>query len=309
MTKITASIIKELRVATGAGMMDCKKALSECDGDFENAKDWLRKKGIASADKKSGRVAAEGLVSFSTNGNEASIVEVNSETDFVAKNAEFQALVKNISSISLGAKGDIDALNNATDSESGKIVSEVITEAVGSIGEKISLRRTGYLSVENGVISTYMHNAQSEGLGRIGVLVALESEGDQDQLQTIGKQIAMHIAAAKPQALTKEEVPAELLEREKAIFSETAKASGKPDNIIEKMVEGRIRKFYEEIVLPDQAFVIDGKTKVSEFLAAASKDVGGEIKISGYILYVLGEGIEKKEDNFAEEVAAAAGVA
>lgn len=309
MSKITASDIKALREATGAGMMDCKKALTECDGNSENAKDWLRKKGIASADKKSGRIAAEGLVGFSVNGNEASIIEVNSETDFVAKNDEFQQLVINISKLSLSAKGDLDALNNTKCQDCDKTIADKITDSIGSIGEKISLRRTAYLSVDNGVISTYMHNAQCEGLGKIGVLVALESEGDVEKLQTIGKQIAMHIAAAKPQALTRDEVPSDILEREREIFSSTAKASGKPENIIEKMVEGRIRKFYEEIVLPEQAFVIDGKTKVSEFLAAASKDVGADIKIAGFVLYILGDGIEKKEDNFVEEVTAAAGVA
>lgn len=309
MTQITAGLIKELREATGAGMMDCKKALNECSGDFEEAKDWLRKKGIASAGKKAGRVAADGLVGISVDGKKAAVIELNSETDFVAKNDQFQTLASDIATIALDTNSDVDALAAATYPASGKSVADEITDKIGSIGEKISLRRTKALSVDNGVVASYIHNAQTSGLGQIGVLVALESTAPADTLEALGKQLAMHIAAAKPQSLTRDGVDDALLQRERDIFSEQARASGKPDNIIEKMVDGRIRKFYEEIVLPEQTFVMDNKTKVSDVVAAAAKDAGADITIKDFALFVLGEGIEKKEDNFAEEVAAAAGVA
>ena len=296
---ISASMIKDLREATGAGMMDCKKALNETNGDFEAAKDWLREKGIAGAAKKSGRIASEGLVAVATEGNKAAIIELNSETDFVAKNEQFQALVADVAKEALTVDGNLDTLSNKVGSK--------ITDAIATIGENITLRRAAALSVSKGTIQSYIHNQQAEGMGKIGVIVALESDAPAEKLAGIGKQIAMHVAAAKPIALTREEVPSEELDRERKIFSEQARASGKPDSIIEKMVEGRIRKYYEEIVLPEQTFVIDGKSKVSDALAAAEKDAGAPIKITGFIQFTLGEGVEKKEDNFAEEVRAAAG--
>ncbi len=307
MTQITASLIKQLRDATGAGMMDCKKALNESKGDFEEAKDWLRKQGIASADKKAGRVAADGLIAIAQEGNNSAVIELNSETDFVAKNDQFQALARDLAGIALTQGNDIDTINAAPYLDSGKSVSEMVTDKIGSIGEKISLRRAKIISVENGIIASYVHNAQATNLGQIGVLVALESTGDKAALETLGKQLAMHVAAAKPQSLTRDGVDEALLERERNIFSEQARSSGKPEAIIEKMVDGRIRKFYEEIVLPEQTFVMDNKSKISDVLAAAAKDLGTEVKIKDFALFILGEGIEKKEDNFAEEVAAAVG--
>ncbi len=301
MAAITASLIKELREATGAGMMDCKKALAENNGDFEAAKDWLREKGIAKAGKKSGRVAAEGLVGVSVSGTKGAIVEINSETDFVSKNEQFQKLAEDVTDAALDVDGKLDALVQAK--------GEKITDAVATIGENIQLRRADSLSVSKGAVVSYIHNAVTDNLGKIGVLVALESDASADKLESIGKQVAMHVAAAKPIGLTRDDVPSEELERERKIFSEQAKASGKPDNIIEKMVEGRIRKYYEEVVLPEQTFVIDGKTKVQDAVDAAAKEIGSPIKIAGFVQYTLGEGIEKKEDNFAEEVKAAAGVA
>ncbi len=307
MTQITASLIKQLREESSAGMMDCKKALTECSGDFEEAKDWLRKKGIAGAAKKASRVASEGLVAIATSGNKAAIVEVNSETDFVSKNEQFQKLVTGISCAALSAEGNVTKLNEAKCPESGKTVSEIITDNITTIGENLTLRRTAILEVSNGVVATYIHNALAPNMGKIGVIIALESEGDKEKLQSFGKQLAMHIAAAKPTALTRDEVDSSNIERERKIFADQAKQSGKPDNIIEKMVEGRIRKYYEEVVLPEQTFVIDGKAKVADAIASAEKDAGASIAISGFVQFTLGEGIEKQETDFAEEVAAAVG--
>jgi len=306
MTQITASLIKDLREASGAGMMDCKKALNENNGNIEEAKDWLRKKGLAAAAKKSSRVASEGLVGIAQSDNKAAIIELNSETDFVSKNEQFQALVADVANAALAANGDIDALNSQE--VSGKKVSDLITDSIAVIGENMSLRRSAALSVDNGVVATYIHNAQAPNLGKIGVLVALESTGDKDKLNALGKQIAMHVAAAKPEALTREGVNSDNIEREREIFADQARQSGKPEAIIEKMVEGRIRKYYEQVVLPEQVFVIDGKAKVSEAVSAAEKDVGAPIKIADFVQFTLGEGIEKEEDNFAEEVKAAAGL-
>jgi elongation factor Ts len=296
MTTITSAIIKDLREATGAGMMDCKKALEENNGDFEASKDWLRTKGIASAGKKAGRIAAEGLIGIAASAGKAAIIELNSETDFVAKNEQFQKLVTAIATAALDVNGDFDKLSAYQCAKTGEKVADHITNATATIGEKLSLRRSAALSVNPGVVATYIHNAYAPNLGKIGVLVALKSSGNAEQLAVLGKQIAMHIAAAKPLALTRAEVSAENIERERAIFSEQAKASGKPDNIIDKMVEGRIAKFYGEVVLPEQLFVIDNKTKVADVLKAAEKDVGAPIEIAGFI-------------QFAEEVRKTAGVA
>ncbi len=299
---ISASLVKELRDKTGAGMMDCKNALNENNGDLEAAIDWLRAKGIAKADKKSGRTAAEGLVGVASDGNRAAIVEVNSETDFVARNEAFQAMVSGIAKVALGTDGSGDAIN-AADLE-GKSVAENITENIATIGENMSLRRGAVMEVGSGAVASYVHNAISDGLGKIGVLVALESTGDADKLAMIGRQVAMHVAATNPLAATKEEMDPVVVEREKAIFSESARESGKPEEIIEKMVEGRVRKFYEENVLLSQTFVIDGENSVEKALKNAEADVGAPIALKGFVRFQLGDGIEKEEDDFAAEVAA-----
>lgn len=306
MAEITASLVKDLREKTGAGMMDCKKALQECNGDFEVAVDWLRKKGLAAAAKKSSRVAAEGLVAAAVSGKKGALVELNSETDFVARNESFQTLVQTIVNLALSTDGDIEALKNASYPGTGRTVTEEVANHVGVIGENMSLRRVVTLSVEQGAVVSYVHNAVVPNLGKIGVLVALESTASSEKLQTLGKQLAMHIAAAKPEALTSAEVDAEALAREKQIFSDQARASGKPDSIIEKMVEGRIRKYYEEVVLLEQVFVIDGKTKISEVLELAGKEAGAPITLKAFARFSLGEGIEQEKTDFAQEVAAAA---
>lgn len=306
MAEISASQVKELREKTGAGMLDCKKALGESGGNIEAAVDWLRKKGLSAAAKKSGRVAAEGLIAVATEGTKAAVIELNAETDFVARNDQFQALAENIAKVAL-AKGtnDAEAIKGAA-YPSGGSVQDAITGAIATIGENMNLRRVATLSVGNGFIATYIHTAIREGLGKIGVLVAVETSSTDAKVKDLGKQIAMHVAAAKPEALTREGVDASLLEREKNVLKEQAIASGKPAEIAEKMVEGRIRKFYEEVVLLEQLFVMDGKTKVSDVVAGVAKEVGAPIAITGYTLFVLGEGIEKEESDFAAEVAAAA---
>ena len=305
MTVISASLVKDLRENTGAGMMDCKKALTETAGDFEAAIDWLRTKGLAAAAKKAGRVASEGLVAATVDGKVAAVVEVNSETDFVALNDKFQAIVSEVSKLSLKAS-DIDALK-ALNMSGGKNVADTIVEAIATIGENISLRRCARLTVETGVIASYVHNVVVDNMGKIAVLVALESTGDAAKLNTLGRQIAMHIAAAKPVSLDTTGVDAELVERERAIFVEQTKDSGKPENIIEKMVEGRIRKFYEEIVLLEQVFVIDGKTRIKEVIENAAKEIGAPVILKDFVRFELGEGIEQEEKDFAAEVAAVAG--
>lgn len=304
---ITAAMVKELREKTGAGMMDCKNALNENNGDMEAAIDWLRTKGIAKAEKKSGRVAAEGLIGIAASGNKAAAVEVNSETDFVARNDQFQELVRNIAATALGVGGDVEKLKSATIEGGSKSVADTVTDAIATIGENISLRRAAAMEVNKGVVATYVHNSAGEGLGKIGVLVALESEGGEAALQAIGKQVAMHVAATNPLAATREEIPADVAEREKAIFAEQARDSGKPENIIEKMVEGRMRKFYEESVLLSQTFVIDGERTVEKALKDAEADAGAPIALKGFVRMALGEGIDKGEsDDFAAEVAAMA---
>ena len=306
MAEITAAKIKELRESTGAGMMDCKKALTEANGDMQAAIDWLRKKGLAAAAKKSGRVAAEGLVAIETAEGKAAVVELNSETDFVARNDQFQELAKTAAKYALEVKGDIDALKAHTCPVNNKPVQDVVTDAVATIGENINLRRSAYLEEATGVVVPYIHTQIAPGLGKIGVLVALKSTGDKEKLEQFGRQVAMHVAAARPEALTREEVSADTIERERKVLIDQAVASGKPAEIAEKMVEGRIRKFYEEIVLPEQVFVIDGKATVKEAMKEAEKEVGAPIEITGFVRFNLGEGIEKKEDDFAAEVAKAA---
>ena len=304
---ITAALVKELREKSGAGMMDCKKALAENDGNIEAAMDWLRTKGLAAAAKKAGRVAAEGLVACVVDGTTGAALEVNSETDFVARNDQFQTFVRDVASLVPSVGTDIDALSAAGYPGSDKTVADVLTDNIATIGENQSLRRAFTLSVENGHIAQYVHGAVVPGMGKIVALVALESDASEDVLAPLGKQIAMHVAAAKPAALTVEELDPEMVEREKQVQIEKAKESGKPMEIIEKMIVGRMRKYYEEVVLLNQTFVIDGETKVADVVAKAAKDAGTAIELTGFVRIELGEGIEKKEEDFAAEVAAVAG--
>jgi elongation factor Ts len=307
MAEITAAMVKELRERTGAGMMDCKKALAETNGDMEAAIDWLRAKGLSAAAKKAGRTASEGLVGVAVAGHRGALVEVNSETDFVAKNEIFQQFVGNVAKLVLEHGTDVEALGAAQYPEGGT-VAEKLTENIAKIGENQSLRRAEILEVGQGAVVSYVHNQVAPGLGRIGVLVALESAAPAETLTELGKQIAQHVAAAHPLALSAEELPAELVERERAIAIEKAKESGKPDNIIEKMVEGGLAKFRKEHALLTQLFVRDNKTPVAEVVAAAAKEAGTGIALTGFVRFQLGEGIEKKVDDFAAEVAAASGV-
>lgn len=304
---ITASMVKELREMTGAGMMDCKNALNETKGDMAAAVDWLRAKGIAKAEKKSGRVAAEGLIGIAASGNRAAVVEVNSETDFVARNDQFQELVRRIAQTALATDGAVASVAAAPIAGGAKSVTDTLTDAIATIGENMTLRRAAVMSVGNGVVASYVHNAAGEGLGKIGVLVALESTGAAGPLAAIGRQVAMHVAATNPLAATRADVPAEIAERERAIFAEQARESGKPDNIIEKMVDGRMRKFFEENVLLSQVFVIDGENTVEQALKNAEKEVGAPIGLKGFVRMALGEGIDKGDgSDFAAEVAALA---
>lgn len=307
MANITAQMVKSLRESTGAGMMDCKTALTETEGDMEAAIDWLRAKGLSKAAKKADRVAAEGLVGVAVEGTAGAVVEVNSETDFVARNAQFQEVVGEIARIALGTDGDVETVRAAPFPGTGKSVADHVTELVGTIGENLTLRRSARLAVGQGVVSAYVHNSVADGLGRIGVIVALDSAGDVDRLAALGRQLAMHIAAASPLAVTSEDLDPEAVNRERAIFAEQARESGKPDNIVEKMVEGRVRKFYEEVVLLSQTFVVDGETRVDKVLEQAAGDVGAPVKVAGFERFVLGEGIERQASDFAAEVAAAAG--
>ena len=306
MADITAGMVKQLRETTGVGMMDCKTALTETNGDMEAAVDWLRTKGLAKAAKKSGRVAAEGLVGVISDGTHGALVEVNSETDFVARNEGFQTMVNEIAKTALGAEGDIDKLLDAKFPGSALSVKDYVTEQVGTIGENMTVRRTGFISVTDGVVAAYTHNQVAPGLGKIGVLVGLESTGDKDKLAELGKQIAMHIAATAPVATRREDVDPEMVERERNVLVAEAKESGRPDNIIEKMVEGRIRKFYEEVVLLSQAFVVNPDQTVEKAVKEAEATVGAPIVVAGFVRFLLGEGIEKEESDFAAEVAATA---
>ena len=303
---ITAAMVKELREKTGAGMMDCKTALNENNGDMEAAVDWLRAKGIAKADKKAGRTAAEGLIGVATDGSSAVLVEVNSETDFVARNDAFQDLVRGIAAAALGTDGTLEAASGATYAATGKSVADQVKDAVGTIGENMSLRRVAKLAAANGAVATYMHNQVADGLGKLGVLVAIETAGDKDKAAAFARQVAMHVAATNPLALSEAEVDADVAAREKAIFIEQARESGKPEAIIEKMVEGRMRKFYEEVVLLKQAFVMNPDLTVEKALAEAVKEIGAPATITAFARLAVGEGIEKEEEDFAAEVAAAA---
>ena len=303
MVEITAGLVKELREKSGAGMMDCKKALVECNGVFEEAVDWLRKKGLSAAAKKSGREAAEGLVVVIVDGKKAAILELNAETDFVARNDKFQSLANNIAKTALSTSKKVEELKNEKYPGSSQTIAEAITDHIAIIGENMNLRRVNYLSAKEGVVSFYVHNAIAEGLGKIGVLVALESTGDKAKLADLGKRIAMHIAAARPESLDISSVTPEALEREKQIFSDQARNSGKPENIIEKMVEGRVKKYYQEVVLLEQIFVMDNKNSISQVLLDSAKEVGAPITISGFLRYELGEGIERTKTDFAAEVA------
>ncbi len=307
MAEITASLVKELREKTGAGMMDCKKALNETQGDLEGAVDWLRKKGLAAAAKKSGRVAAEGLVAVATAGTKGAVVEVNAETDFVARNDKFQAFAAKAAELALTSAGDVEALKAATYPGTSHTAQDELTSLIATVGENMNLRRAVTLSVSAGVVVSYVHSAIAPGLGKIGVLVALESTGDTAKLADLGKQIAMHIAAARPDALDIADVDSSSLERERSVLAEQARASGKPENIIEKMVEGRVRKYYEEVCLLEQTYVIDGETKVRKVVENAAKDIGAPVKVTAFTRFALGEGIEKAQSDFAAEVAAAAG--
>ena len=307
MAEITAASVKELRERTGAGMMDCKKALAENAGDMEASVDWLRAKGLAAAAKKAGRTAAEGLVGVATEGTKGAVVEINSETDFVAKNEQFQEFVREVSKLALAADGDVEALKAAQYPGAGTVEAK-LTDNIATIGENQSLRRTQLLEVPQGVVVSYVHNAAAPNMGKIGVLVALESAADADTLNALGKQLAMHIAAANPLALNAEGLDADLLARERAIAIEKANESGKPANIVEKMVDGTMAKFAKENALLSQLFVMDGKTPVADVVAAAGKDAGSEIKLADFARFQLAEGIEKEESDFAAEVAAAAGV-
>lgn len=308
MAEITAALVKELREKSGAGMMDCKKALTETAGDIEGAIDWLRKKGLAAAAKKAGRVAAEGLVGIAAKGTSGVVVEINAETDFVARNDQFQGFVASVADLALTAGDDTEGLKNATLPSVGKTVEEHLTALIATIGENMNLRRAKRLTVSAGVVASYVHSSVAPGLGKIGVLVALESTGNVDRLAELGKQIAMHVAAANPLFLDSSSVDTAALDRERAVLTEQATASGKPPAVIEKMVEGRIRKYYEEVCLLDQVYVLDQESKVSGVVADLARELGTPVTLTGFARFALGEGIEKEQSDFAAEVAAAAQV-
>ncbi|MDC1383374.1 translation elongation factor Ts [Candidatus Puniceispirillum sp.] len=300
---VTAALVKELRGKSGAGMMDCKKALGESDGDMDAAIDWLRTKGLAAAAKKSGRVAAEGLIGIAVAGVKGAVVELNAETDFVARNNEFQSFVSSLAFLALGAS-DLEALKACDFPETGRTVAEEITHQIATIGENMSLRRMHSLEVLNGAIVPYVHNATAEGLGRIGVLVALESTADEVTLVTLGKQIAMHIAATSPASLSVEDLDAQTVARERDVLIEQAKTSGKPQEIAEKMVEGRMKKYYQEVVLLEQTSVVDGETRIADVVTNAGKKAGANIALTAFVRFNLGEGVEKEASDFAADVAA-----
>ncbi|MBN9489219.1 MAG: elongation factor Ts [Alphaproteobacteria bacterium] len=304
MAEITASLVKELREKTGAGMMDCKKALNEVQGDLEKAIDWLRTKGLSAASKKAGRIAAEGLVGVTANGTRGAVIEVNAETDFVGRNEQFQKFVGTTTKIALEQGGDLAKVAASPFPGAGRDVQAELTNLIATIGENMTLRRAASLSVSDGVVAAYTHNAVAPDLGKIGVLVALESTGDKAKLALLAKQLAMHVAAANPQSLTVAELDKVLVERERAVLAEKAGQSGKAADIIAKMVEGGLRKFHQEVVLLEQAFVMDGKTKVSKVVDEVGKQVGAPVRIAGFLRFALGEGIEKKSEDFAAEVAA-----
>jgi elongation factor Ts len=293
MAEITAALVKELRDKTGAGMMDCKRALAETNADVEAAVDWLRTKGLAAAAKKAGRVAADGLVAVATAGKAGAVVEVNSETDFVARNELFQNFARSVGMLAVAADRDVEALKGASFAGNGRTVESELTDLVARIGENLVLRRVARLSVGQGVVASYVHNSVSPGLGKIGVLVALESPAGEDVLTPLGRQLAMHIAAASPQYLDTGSVPSVALDRERAVLREQASTTGKSADIVERMVEGRLRKFYEESVLLDQVYVIDGESRVGKVVEAAAKSAGAPIKIAGFVRFALGEGVDR----------------
>jgi elongation factor Ts len=305
MTNITGSMVKDLRDKTGAGIMDCKSALAESNGDVEAAIDWLRKKGLSKAAKKAGRVAAEGLVGVAVGKGAGALVEVNAETDFVARNDQFKEFVKSAAKLGLEADGDVEKL---LAKKMGDItVDATLKELVAKIGENMTVRRATAIAVSPGVVATYVHNPAGPELGKIGVLLALKSSADEDKLMNLGKQLAMHVAAANPLALTAAHLSKELVDRERTVQADIARQSGKPENVIEKMMEGRMRKFYEESVLMNQIFVVDGETPVSKVIEKASKDFGAPVEIAGFVRYQVGDGIEKVESDFADEVKAMSG--
>jgi elongation factor Ts len=305
MAEITAALVKELREKTGAGMMDCKRALAETAGDLEGAVDWLRKKGLSAAAKKAGRVAAEGLVGVATRGTLGAVLEVNAETDFVARNETFQHFVRTATELALATGDDIERLRGAAFPGTGRNVGDELTHLIATIGENMALRRVRRLEVKHGAVLGYVHNALAPGLGKIGVLVALESTGDGEKLAALGKQLAMHVAAARPDYLDITSVDKAALERERDVLREQSRASGKPEAIIEKMVEGRLRKFYEEVVLLEQTYVVDGESRVTKVIEASAKELGTPVKVAGFARFALGEGIAKEQGDFAAEVAAA----
>jgi elongation factor Ts len=303
MAEVTAGLVKELREKTGAGMMDCKRALGDSGGDIEAAVDWLRKKGLSAAAKKAGRVAAEGLIGVATRGPAGAVVEVNSETDFVARNHAFQSFVRAVSELALDGDGELESLLEVAFPGTGRTVAEELTHLISTIGENLVLRRVKRLSTENGAVFSYIHNALGPGLGKIGVIVVLASTAA-DQLAGLGKQLAMHIAAANPLYLDIASVPQAALDRERDVLREQARATGKPDSVVDRMVEGRLRKFYEEFVLLEQVFVVDQETKISKVVEQASKTVGAPISVESFARFALGEGIERQRTDFAAEVAA-----
>jgi elongation factor Ts len=304
MAEVTAALVKELREKTGAGMMDCKRALGDSKGDIEAAVDWLRKKGLSAAAKKAGRVAAEGLIGVATRGPAGAVVEVNSETDFVARNKEFQSFVQALSRLALDSSGDIESLKETAFPGSGRTVEEELTHLISTIGENIVLRRVRRLSTAEGAVFSYVHNSLGPGIGKIGVLVTLASTAPAEKLGELGKQLAMHVAAANPLYLDIASVPPAALERERDVLREQARASGKPDGVVERMVEGRLRKFYEEFVLLEQIFVVDQETKISRLVEQSGKAAGAPIRLESFARFALGEGIERQPTDFAAEVAA-----
>ena len=304
MAQITAALVKQLRDKTGAGMMDCKKALTETDGELEAAVDWLRKSGLAQAARKAGRTAAEGLIGMAMAPGKAAMVEINAETDFVARNADFQAVVREVARIALDCEGDLERLSAASYPGAGRTVAEEITNLVATIGENIQLRRTVVLSTPAGVVGDYIHMPTAEGLGRLGVLVAVESQAPTESLERPAHEIAMHIAAASPQAVSRDSLDQTMVERERGVLAEQARAEGKPENIIEKMIEGRLRKFFEEVVLLEQTWVIDGETRVKSVLESHAGTLDTSVAVSSFVRYQLGEGIERESKDFAAEVAA-----
>ena len=305
---LSASIIKELREKSGAGMMDCKKALMETDGNMEEAIDWLRKNGLSAVAKKSGRVAAEGLIGVCIKNNSGAMVEINSETDFVARNELFQNFVKTCSTLVLSSKNDIESLQNLPFPNSDRTVNQELTNNIATIGENMNIRRVEFLEVSEGVLVSYVHNNVADGLGRLGVLVALESKAKKNDLLETGKQVAMHIAATSPKSLNIEDLDPEIVDRERQVLIDQAMASGKPKEIAEKMVQGRMNKFYQEVVLNEQVSVVDGETKIKDLIKKLSSDINHDVKIKGFKILKLGDGIEVGESNFAADVAATAGI-